>query len=165
MQTKDELEKWWATPDAWGYETHPDDQIRKDHILDALDPFGRFETALDIGCGEGFITRDLPAVRKYGIELSDAAASRLPEGIERISKPVGRYKLIVCTGMLYQQYDHELFNYWMKKHVGSIILTCNIKEWEINTLPEDKQIFKEEFPYREFTQILRIYSYGHIPLH
>ena len=52
-QSKEEAEKWYEKPDQWKYWDCEDDQIRKKEILSMLDTY---ETALDIGAGEGFIT-------------------------------------------------------------------------------------------------------------
>lgn len=159
MQTKSELESWYAQPDPWGYTTNPDDERRKKIILEVLDEHGPFTRALDIGCGEGFVTKDVPADNIYGIEISDEAAGRLPNNVTRIKEPKGKYDLILCTGMLYQQYDHEAITRMIEEHAGNIVVTSNIKDWEINKLPSDKQIKDMEFPYREYVQKLRVYKW------
>ena len=97
IQTKEELENWYNNPDPWLYEATPDDKKRKDLILSLLD---HYDTALDIGCGEGFITKDIPANKIYGIELSDNASSRLPNNVNRLLKPEGKYDLVMTTGTL-----------------------------------------------------------------
>lgn len=161
MQTKQDLEDWWLTEDAWRYETTPDDAVRKQHILNAINPHAPFKRALDIGAGEGFITRDLPAKKIEAIEISDNAAKRLPENVKRVVNPSGEYDLIVCTGMLYDQYDHNTFLSWIRSHIapGGVIVTCNIKDWEINSLPSEHQKHEYEFPYRTYTQKLRVYKW------
>ena len=88
MQSKDEIEKEYQTPDPWGFQTHPDDAARKQIILNALTlgankPM-RFKRALDIGAGEGWITKDLPADEIFGFEISDTAASRFPANVKRV---------------------------------------------------------------------------------
>ena len=55
-QTKTELENWYQNTDPWNYEKTTDDIIRKEKILSLL---STYTTALDIGCGEGFITKDI----------------------------------------------------------------------------------------------------------
>ncbi len=152
-----ELEKWYSTPDPWGYESNQDDIKRKNIILSKLNKYKR---ALDIGCGEGWITKDLPAKEIYGIEEADLAAERLPKNIKRIDEPNGKYDLIIATGVLYKQYDYEKMTNWIIKHANGLVLTSNIKSWEINKLPQDKQIHEEEFKYREYTQKLRIYDFS-----
>lgn len=160
-QSKQDLEDWYNIKDPWGYSSNSDDLNRKRMILDALNPYAPFKRALDIGCGEGFITKDLPAKQIEGIEISDNAASRLPEKVKRVVNPSGQYDLIICTGMLYDQYDHHSFLSWIKSHIEpkGTVLTCNIKDWEVNTLPSDYQVHQFEFPYRTYTQILRVYRW------
>lgn len=157
-QDKLELENWYKYSDPWGYETNPDDLKRKAAILQAI-PKGKYRRALDIGCGEGWITKDLPAAEIHGIELSDNAAARLPSNVKRVSEPQGEYDLIICTGMLYKHYDYKQFTDWIKRAAKCIVITCNIKDWETNDLPAAKQVMQSEFPYREFTQKLRVYKW------
>lgn len=160
-QSKQDLEDFYNAEDPWGYKTNKDDEHRKKMILDVLSPHAPFKRALDIGCGEGFITQDLPAKEIEGIEISDNAAKRLPDNVKRVVNPEGLYDLIICTGMLYEQYDHHSFLSWIKSHIrkGGIVLTCNIKDWEINTLPSENQIHEVEFDYRTYTQKLRVYRW------
>ena len=80
MQTKQELEEWYERVDPWDYTVTPDDLYRKQFYLIVLDDLGQsYDRALDIGAGEGFITKDLPAEQIHAIEMSDAAANRFPE--------------------------------------------------------------------------------------
>jgi hypothetical protein len=153
------LEKWWSTPDAWDYKTTEDDYRRKEIILNTLEQFGEFNRALDIGCGEGFLTTDLPAKKIEGYEISDNAAARLPKNVKRTTDPIGHFDLVVATGVLYRHYFYERLHTIIRTHASGIVLTCNIKEWEVNQLPPEKQILELEFPYREFTQKLRVYKW------
>lgn len=157
-QSKQDLEDFYSTSDPWGYQDNSDDIVRKQIILDALTPFAPFKRALDIGCGEGFITKDLPAKVIEGIEISDTASERLPSNVKRVKEPKGKYDLIICTGMLYEQYDYEQFIKWIEEHANGIILTCNIKGWEHNPLPSGAMIHLYEFPYRTYTQSLKVYQ-------
>lgn len=159
MQSKQSLEDWYKELDPWAYESTDDDAIRKSIILEYLTFLGPFERALDIGCGEGFITIDLPANKIEGMEMSDLAAQRLPSNVDRVWHPTGKYDLIVATGILYEQYDWQEFNRIIKKHASGYVLTSNIKSWERNTLPEKKQVVYDEFPYREYVQAFRIYKW------
>lgn len=154
-----DIETWYQTPDPWGYTTNPEDAKRKKKILAALKAYAPFTNALDIGCGEGFITADLPAKTIYGIEESDTAASRLPKKVKRIFQPKGKYDLIVCTGVLYDQYDATSIIRLVEEHAKRIVLTCNIADWERNMLPQDKIVYEERFPYREFEQHLVVYKW------
>lgn len=159
MQQKSELENWYGEPDPWNYKNNPDDIKRKKTILQVLDSYPSFTKALDIGCGEGWITQDIPAKEIHGIELSDNAAERLPKNVKRVSEPEGKYDLIICTGMLYKQYDYRKFLDWIKNHANGVVLTSNIKQWQINDLPNEYLIHQEDFPYREYVQNMRLYRW------
>jgi hypothetical protein len=157
MQSKDELEAWYQTPDPWDYKNTPDDIERKKRILAALP--AKYKRALDIGCGEGWITKDLPAEVIHGLELSDTARARIPPPAIGVTKPAGKYDLIILTGVLYKQYDHNRMIDTVYTHAakGATILTCHIKDWE-HELPSDAE-YIEEFPYREYVEILRRYKW------
>lgn len=158
MQSKEEIERESETKDHWGYETNEWDLIRKNKILSLLPK--QYERALDIGCHEGFITRDLPAKIKEGYELSDNAAKRLPEGVLRVTEPSGEYDLIVATGIMYSHYNFRKFLDIIKKHTKGTVLLSNIKAWEVPEVAElGNPIHVEEYPYREYTQIMRIYEF------
>lgn len=157
MQSKQEIENWFSQSDPWGYETNQHDIDRKKKILSLLTK--KYNRALDIGAAEGFITRDLPAKEIHAIEWSDNAAKRLPEGILRVLEPIGDYDLIIATGVLYPQYDYRQIIDWIKKHAKGTILLSNIKSWEVPEVAElGEPVYTEEYPYREYTQKLRIYE-------
>ena len=153
MQTKKDIESWYDKVDPWNYTTTQDDIDRKEKILSFIEPC---ETALDIGAGEGWITKDIPAKKIYGIEISDTASARFPENVTRITEPEGIYDLILCTGMLYGQYDHKQFSEWILRHSKKAVLS-NIKDWEILD-PQilDRIVYEETYKYREFEQHLII---------
>lgn len=154
IQTKEELENWYKKNDPWLYKTTQDDIIRKEKIISLLDTY---ETALDIGCGEGFITTDLPSKKIYGIELSDNASSRLPSNITRILKPEGKYDLVMTTGTLYKQYDNRQIRDWIFESSKKHVLVGGIKDWMIWS--DFGNVIKEiEFKYRQYTQIIRLYE-------
>ena len=159
MQSKQELESWYHQPDPWGYESNPEDDHRKRRILAALEPYVPFTRALDIGCGEGFITRSLPAVEIHGIEVSDKAAERLNPRVHRVHVPRLTYDLVLATGVLYEHYDWRQFTDWIMEAASRIVLTSHIKSWEVNELPKEKQVHEEEFSYRDFVQKLRVYKW------
>lgn len=157
MQIKEELEIWYEKEDAWGYKSNPFDTVRKDIILSMI-PKGEYLRALDIGCGEGWITKDLPAKEIHGIELSDKASERFPENVKRIPEPDGKYDLVVATGVLYKHYDYQKFMKWIKEHSSKIIVLCNIEDWEVRTTSLGKPIHDMTFNYREYRQHLKIYD-------
>jgi hypothetical protein len=154
MQRKEELDNFYSNEDPWGYITNPDDSKRKEIILSLLDKYDR---ALDIGCGEGFITKDLPAKEIYGYDVSDVAMKRLPSNVKPLKVIEGKFDLIIATGVLYKQYDYKWILNKIKECACGTVITCNIKDWEINDL--ENQVSEMEFPYREFTQKLRIYDF------
>jgi hypothetical protein len=162
MQSKKEIDDSYKDGSPWDYETNPEDAKRKKIILSRLDKYGPFMRALDLGCGQCFITRDLPANEIFGYELSDNAASRFPSNVKRVLTPEHGYDLVVATGVFYDHYDYQTILRLVKKHASQIFLTCNIKEWEVPELNEfnSKVIHEEFFPYRDYTQHLRIIDFG-----
>ena len=154
MQSKEELENWYLREDPWKYKTTEDDYIRKEKILSLLK---KYDKALDIGCGEGFITKDLPANEIFGIELSDNASLRLPSNVNRLQTPDGKYDLVITTGTLYQQYNHQQITEWIKECTSYHILVGGIKDWMIWS-DFGKIINEIEFKYREYTQVIRLYE-------
>lgn len=157
MQTKEELEHWYKNPDPWAYESTFDDAHRKEQILSFLPR--RYNRALDIGCGEGFITRDLPADHIYGIEISDLAASRLPWTVKRVHEPEDVYDLVITTGTLYVQYDHQQIVQWIKKSACKHILIAGIADWLIE-YDFGKIIEHRKFNYRQYVQSVTLYEVG-----
>jgi hypothetical protein len=155
MQSKEELENWYRHPDPWKYETTQDDLFRKEQILQML-PM-RYERAIDIGCGEGFVTKDLPAIETHGIEISDLAASRLPWNVKRVHAPEGLYDLVMTTGTLYTQYNHEQIVEWIRKCSCRHILIAGIREW-LMPYTFGNVLAKKEFKYREYVQSVTLYE-------
>lgn len=167
MEPIADIEKYYAAnPDPWGYQTNPHDIHRKERIIAVCQSLGiMFQSILDIGCGEGWITKDLPAAYKFGIEVSETAISRWPECIQRYPAEEPLVDVAIATGILYSHYDYQLF---LKKLTcaGQFVLTCNIKTWEVEPIRNPKwmkeiykleQIYVEEFPYREYMQMLRVF--------
>lgn len=133
--------------------------MRKEKILSHLKK--KYKRALDIGAGEGFITKDLPAKEIYAYEISDNASERLPKNVKRILKPDGKYDLIIATGVLYPQYNAKEILDIIKTHASGTILLSNIADWEVKDVEElGVPLLVEEYPYREYTQRLRIYEVG-----
>lgn len=163
MQTKEQIELSYRDGDAWDFETNAEDAKRKRYIIHVLRLFGPFERALDIGCGQGFIARDLPADEIHGFEISDNAASRLPPNVKRMLEPEGKYDLVTACGIMYSHYDWDLFASLIEEHSSNVILLCNISSWELSEGVEripGKQVFTAFFPYREWSQALRVFKVG-----
>lgn len=84
MQTKQMMEEFYSTPDPWCYKNHEEDEKRRNKIIETAKKYRpKYRRALDLGCGEGFITEKLPARYIYGYDLSETAMSRLPENVKR----------------------------------------------------------------------------------
>jgi hypothetical protein len=159
-QSREELEDWYKTPDPWGFQTHPNDADRKARILAAMKrPGPKYKRALDVGCGEGWITKDLPATLIHGLELSRTARARIPKPVVAIEEPDGKYDLILVSGVLYRQFDYESIHRMVANHAakGATVVTCHIKDWEMPLPGEAEHV--EEFPYREYTEVLRRYRW------
>ena len=173
IQSKDELEDWYSSgEDPWEYYNNPDDAHRKARILAAI-PRVEFENVLDIGCGNGFLTKNLPGRNVLGIDISEKAVAwanqRTPPhvrflrgslfDIPDIEMP--RMDLIVITGVLYPQYIgkatrlvYVLIDRMLKR--GGILLCSHIYEWYAVRFPY-LSVSREYFAYREFSQVLEVY--------
>jgi len=158
MQSKQELEDWYSEADPWKYIDNVMDGIRLKNILMLLG-WGkkRYDRAIDIGCGEGFITRHLPADEIHGLDLSDKAMSRLPPNVTPVSAPQGKYDLVISTGTLYKQYDHEAIYKLVMQSASRFILVGGIEDWLID-YDFKRRVQFTVFPYREFTQKLTLYD-------
>jgi hypothetical protein len=160
MQSRDELDAWYAIPDPWGFQSNPADADRKSRILAAIKrPGPKFKRALDIGCGEGWISKDLPATLIHGLEWSTTARERIPKPVVAVEEPSGRYDLVLLSGVLYEQYDWRALHQLVAEHAakGATVVTCHIKDWEKPLPGEPEHV--EEFPYREYTEVLRRYRW------
>lgn len=174
-QTPEELERGYEKPDPWGYQSSPADIERKARIVgacSALARTGTFGSALDIACGEGWITADLPARELNGYEASRLARSRIPKNIWAFgpeTRPPYKLKcdLVVCTGALYEHYDWELFVKLIERHSTDVIVTCSIADWEFRRAIDLIRTFAslrtvECFPYNrpeaKYTQCLRVFK-------
>ena len=157
MQTKQELEDWYDSPDRWGYFSNPEDFKRRDFILGLLEDEQLYKRALDIGCGEGFITEKLPAAEIYGLDLSDNAMSRLPQIVKAVTTPEGKFDLVISTGTLYPQYDHKAIYDMIMKCSSKHILISGIAEWLID-YDFGEPIKTINFNYREYTQRTTLYK-------
>jgi hypothetical protein len=147
MFEKSWFEEFYKTEDPWSYKTMVDDAYRKSVILDTISEFGPFDRALDIGCGEGFITEHIPAKTIHGIEISDLAASRLPSNIHRVHSPDGQYDLVMTTGTLYKEYDNKQIIDWIHQSASRIVLVAGIKSWFV-PFSFGKLVKTLEFDYR-----------------
>lgn len=165
MQTAHSIEQFYEKPDPWAFQTNPADHYRKGRIIGTLYGFGPFESALDIACGEGWITQDIPAREIFGYELSQKAALRFPSVVKHVTNPIGKFDLVMVTGALYAHYDWEHMVDMINAHAGNIILLSNVAAWEvpgIENLIQAKQIVCSEYDYEpapgsDFRQRLRVF--------
>ncbi len=172
IQSRDELEKWYQTPDPWGYEGNADDLNRRAMLLSVL-PKKRYARVLDIGCGDGFVTHRLPGAAIVGVDLSEKAI----EYAKRRETPhidyrqlslfdlpgaeLGRFDLVVITGVLYPQYigDGHLLAYTIVDDLlepGGHLVCAHITEWYRCRFPYTT-ISREYYRYREYSHILEVY--------
>lgn len=157
-QVKEALEYFYRKEDPWGYKNNKDDKARKEKIIKACGK-KKFKRALDIGAGEGWITGNLPAKKIYGYEISDNASSRFPDNVKKVKKIFGKYDLILASGVLYEECGCKELIEIINKHASGTVVTCNIKGREISEgLKKPKE--ESEFPYRGYTEVLRVYDYS-----
>lgn len=152
IQNKDELEQWHSKHDPWKYESSFDDLRRKEVLLSEL-PANKFESILDIGCGQGFITKELPGESVIGIDISANAINFAKKYetdrlkfiqaslFELPSMLTNTFDLIIITGVLYEQYigNSKTLVYHIidqiLKHEG-YLMSVHISSW-----------YKIKFPY------------------
>lgn len=176
IQDPKEIEASYLTADPWGFQSNPDDQNRKAEILRACAVYapesGLYDRAIDLGAGEGWITKDLPSHEIHGYEISQNAKRRFPPNVLDCRVPTGKFDLILMTGVMYFHYDYERLLKIADLHSakGTIIVTCNIAEWEVKLreIATDnvnagcwlgfKQKQVDFFKYREYEQCLRVFE-------
>ncbi len=156
---REKLIRDYQRTDPWGFQTHPDDAARKEIILRALAP-RRFSAALDFGCGEGWITKDLPAGMIYGWDVVPAALARCPPYILRWDgETPATFDLVVATGVLYSWYDGAEVVERLRRAASGLVLTCHMAHEEIPEVASlGRQIACERFSYRGMTECLRIFE-------
>jgi len=173
IQKKDELDQWHNSEDPWGYNDNKDDVIRKEILLSEI-PDKTYKKVLDIGCGQGFITKDLPGEIIYGVDISDSAINyankfsneklKFKQGsifeIDKLFEE--KFDLVLITGVLYPQYINKSSNliYLLIDKVleeNGILISVHINEWYQMQFPylKIKQLY---YDYRQYTHNLEIYS-------
>lgn len=168
-QTKEWVEGRYAVKDPWGYRATSDDADRKAKVIAAcvlLAPKGGFEAALDVGAGEGWITQDLPARFRYGIELSDAAAARFPAEVTRLftdrvqmGMKDGAFDLVVSTETMFEHYDWKAIRDVILRAArpGGFVVTANNTAWEVQALAKElgEPVLQWGFQYKGMTMSLK----------
>jgi SAM-dependent methyltransferase len=179
IQSVEELEKFYSKADPWDYDDTLDDAERKARLL-ALLPQQTFSRTLDIGCGNGFVTVELPGEEVVGVDISANAirfareradlrpdASRFSFQAASIfeladfSDP-GAFDLIVLTGVIYGQYIGNAFASVRLiidrlLEPGGYLVSCHIDEWSPWRFPYTI-VDLSYYPYREFHHRLEVFQ-------
>jgi predicted TPR repeat methyltransferase len=168
-----DLEAFHCQPDPWGYEEHPDDAKRRSVLLAEL-PARPYRHTLDVGCGQGFVTRALPGEDVVGVDVSAEAITHARrqqrDGLRFLQADLfslpevlgGSFDLIVLTGVLYPQYvgrAHTLV-YRIVDHLLSedgILASVHIDAWYAARFPY-LLLRTHLYPYREFLHRLELYA-------
>lgn len=172
IQKKEDLDQWYINDDPWNFELDKDDLHRKNVLISSI-PDRNYTNVLDIGCGNGFITRELKGQRIIGIDLSSNAIKQAQKYstdkmnfiqcnlFELNDLLKYQFDLIIITGVLYPQYIGSSVNLVYKiidklLMLNGILICVHIDEWYYSKFPYllvDKYYYK----YREFTHNLEIY--------
>ena len=159
MQPFKEIEESYNNPDPWGYQSNRDDILRRDILIDISKRFGPYERCLDIGAGEGWITKMYPAKEIFGYELSHQAAARFPPNVNRATVIKGKYDLICATGVFYRHYDWRTFLNIIKTHASKHVLVSSIEDWEIPEVNKiGKVLYETRYKYRDWNQRTRMFE-------
>ena len=133
MRTAADFNLYYATPDPW-HISHA--QFRDKVLRRRLKPFIRNKSVLELGCGEGHLTRAIfgKARSVVGIDISDVAIARakslkLPnarfESADFLQTPFEGYDVIAaieCVYYLSLQEQGAFFEKVAKEHAGKILL-------------------------------------------
>ncbi|MGF1563546.1 MAG: class I SAM-dependent DNA methyltransferase [Geminicoccaceae bacterium] len=116
-QQKAALEKFYEREDPWQFSQTIEDQVRTSIILDFV-RHGQFRRALDIGCGEGWLTKVIAGHVEHilGFDLSERAINRaiakdIPNAtffahdLRELAALESGYDLILCSESLYYLAD------------------------------------------------------------
>tara|TARA_R110001583_G_scaffold145875_1_gene297903 strand:- start:26073 stop:26600 length:528 start_codon:yes stop_codon:yes gene_type:complete len=173
IQKREELENWHSKEDPWGYQNNKHDLIRKEILLSEI-PVKEYKNVLDIGCGQGFITKDLPGKNIFGVDISNEAINfankinnercKFIQGsIFEIHKLFEiQFDLIIITGVLYPQYigSSSSLIYLLINQVlnnNGILISVHINEWYNAQFPYLK-LNQVIYNYRDYTHNLEIYT-------
>lgn len=149
IRTKEEMEDFYQKQDPWGYfEDTEHERRRLDRTLHVIGwGYRSYNRALDVGCGEGFISRQIPANEVHGMDISETALSRLPPNVTAVNQPIGKYDLVVSTNTMYAQYDYESIYRTIMSAASRFIVIGGISDWLINK-DWGRQIHFVVIPYR-----------------
>lgn len=173
LQSPTELDEFYNTGDPWGYDDNADDEMRADMVLANL-PERKLDRVLDIGCGNGFLTARLPGREVVGIDVSEKALSWARQRctgprfhfqclsiLELDTAKLGRFDLVVMTGVAYPQYIGGALSLIQIKLADLLnprgwFLHAHIAEWFSGGFPfilVDRHLY----PYRDHWHLLETY--------
>jgi predicted TPR repeat methyltransferase len=153
IQSRVELDAFYSNSDPWNYENNPEDLKRREILISEL-PSTEFRNVLDIGCGNGFVTRELPGLNITGIDISAKAIdfANLKTSEKKIKywesdffefpkKYQGEpFDLIIITGLLYPQYIgnslplvYSIINDLLVD--GGLLVSVHINDWSVSKFP------------------------------
>ncbi|MHC5718487.1 MAG: glycosyltransferase, partial [Nostoc sp.] len=141
-----------ANTNIWQDETMPEDKIYKELLLSEI-PENNYKNVLHIGCGNGFMTKDLAGEKVLGVDILSNGINQAKAYennrlkfiqssiLELEHKSQEKYDLILITGVLYSQYIgklHNLIYSLLDKLIidDGILICCHVDEW-----------YKARFPY------------------
>jgi 2-polyprenyl-3-methyl-5-hydroxy-6-metoxy-1,4-benzoquinol methylase len=177
LQPLDELEDFYQADDPWGYEENPSDKNRKIVLMSELEKLSTPKRVLDIGCGHGFVTRDLPGKKIIGVDVSEKAIKQADKLSKRphisyevadmfdltresLKTPEG-FDMILITGVLYPQYigrSRTVMYRVIDKLLapGGILISVHINEWYTSRMPY-VLVKNFTYEYREYQHLLEVY--------
>lgn len=178
IQSNSELNDFYTKTDPWGYENNPEDQNRKAILMGELEKLPTPKRLLDIGCGHGFVTRNLPGDKVVGVDFSELAIKQADKNSKEphinyftadmfdlnrklFEEPKG-FDMIIITGVLYPQYIGQAKNIIYNTiddllSVGGYIISVHINQWYSCRFPYVK-LKQLTYKYREFEHLLEVYQ-------
>jgi SAM-dependent methyltransferase len=133
MRTKEEFNQLYASPDPWGISRAA---FRDRALARSVRPFIANKTVLELGCGEGHLTKTIFADARHvtGVDISDVAIARakalgLPnarfECGDFLNTSFGGYDVIAAIECLYYlspEEQQEFFEKVKREHAGGILI-------------------------------------------
>jgi predicted TPR repeat methyltransferase len=178
IQNKTDLNNFYKKEDPWGYENNAEDIKRKSILLNELVKLPLPKRILDIGCGSGFVTRELRAEESIiGVDISKQAILQakkldLDKSHRYIAKNMfdltrggvnekRNFDMILITGVMYPQYIgksktvmYQIIDELLSRN--GILVTVHIDEWYTSRFPYIL-VKNLVYKYREYQHILEVY--------
>lgn len=176
-QSACDLDAHYSVEDPWDYDTTRDDKIRRERLLSLL-PRRKFHRSLDIGCGNGFLTFSLPGDTVVGCDISAKAIEwaekraearpdrdrfdlRVLSLFELPQASLGRFDLLVITGVLYRQYIGGAFSLVQMivddlLEENGVLISVHIDDWCRRIFPYTL-LDMSYYSYREYIHRLEVY--------